>query len=366
MKILVFYITNRSGHHSAALAVKKAIEARDPASEVLCINAFGYFFPFAEKLVHLIYLFVIKRVPNIWGGIYDKPLITERSLLFKKWIHSRAIKKLKPLLESFNPDVFLCTQAFPCGVIADYKKKYSDPRPLVAVLTDFAPHFFWLHDAVDYYVVHCEESRLKLVERGVAPEKIKIFGIPIDPKFASRPDLDEIFANYGLEKDIPVLLIMGGGHGLGPIGKILAEIDEIEMRLQVLVICGINNRLYDWIRARRFRQRLLVFKFTDEVDRLMSVSRLIITKPGGITTAEALAKRLPMIILHPIPGQEARNTQVLVSSGAALKIDSPDEILPVLKKIFGFLKEERLFGECTRRLSMPNASLRLADFVLTL
>lgn len=366
MKILVFYITNRSGHHSAALAVKKAIGARDPASEVLCINAFGYFFPFAEKLVHLIYLFVIKRVPKLWGGIYDKPMLAKRSRVLKQWIHSLAMKKLKNLLESFAPDVLICTQAFPCGVVADYKREYSDARPLIAVLTDFAPHSFWFHEAVDYYVVHCQESRLKLMERGVAPEKIRIFGIPIDPKFASRANLDEIFANYGLERDIPVILIMGGGHGLGPIRKILAEIDLMAMKLQIVVVCGLNNRLYEWVRSRRFSRRVLVFKFTDEVDRLMSISKLIITKPGGITTAEALAKKLPMIILHPIPGQEARNTEILVSSGAALKIDSPDEILPVLKKMFGFLKEERLFGEGIRRLSMPNASLCLADFVLTL
>ena len=360
-RILILYITERSGHHSAALALKAGFQLKDPQAEVSCVNAFKYVFPLSEKIIHKIYLFVIKWVPIIWKKMYDNPKLIGRSQRIKDWVNSLAVRRLKILLNSFKPHVVLCTQAFPCGIVANYKKTYNLNTPLIGVLTDFAPHTYWIYEEVDNYIVPSEDARTLLIEKGVPQHKIKILGIPIDPKFATQLDREEILLNYGLKADVPIVMIMGGGHGLGPIKEALSFLDAAERDLQLIVVCGLNRPLYDWLLKAHFKKKILVFKFTDQIDRLMTIATLIITKPGGITTAEALAKNLPMIILNPIPGQEARNTEVLTKSGAASRMDSLDTLLSAVEKI---LKDRGGLLDNARLLSKPNSSGDIADFVL--
>ena len=362
-KVLLLYITERSGHHSAALAVKSAILLKDPDCACLCVNAFKYIFPVAERVIHLVYLSVIKRVPKIWENMYDNQKLFAKSENIKNWVHNIAVKKLKRLLDDFLPDAIVCTQAFPCGIVADYKKVYLSEIPLIAVLTDFVPHSFWVYDTVDHYIVPCDKSKDLLIEKGVPKEKIQPLGIPIDPKFAQNPDKRELFANFGLQPEIPVIMIMGGGHGLGPIKDIIKELESASRQLQLIVICGINKKLYNWINKTSFNNRILNFKFTDQIDRLMSISSLIITKPGGVTTAEALAKKLPMIICNPIPGQESRNTQILVSNKVALKLESPDQ---VLSEVMSMLAESDQYARADLSFSKPNSSIHVADLILNL
>jgi processive 1,2-diacylglycerol beta-glucosyltransferase len=363
-RILILYITERSGHHSAALAIKKGIELRDPEADVLCVNAFKYAFPISEKVIHRIYLFIIKRVPVIWKKMYDNPKLIARSQRIKKWIHGLAVRRIKAILDRFEPSVVICTQAFPCGIVAYYKNTYASKIPLFGVMTDFAPHSFWVYEDVDYYIAPSEEARNHLVDKGVPADKIKILGIPIDPKFAQQLDRLEIIFNYGLKPDVPVVMIMGGGHGLGPIKEVLSILDSLDRELQLVVVCGLNRRLYDWLIRVRFQKKVLIFKFTDQIDRLMTLSSFIITKPGGITTAEALAKNLPMIILNPIPGQEARNTQALIKCGAALKMDNLEALLPAVEEILGVRGKKGGILDAIHHLSRPQSSLDIADFTL--
>lgn len=365
-RVLILYITEHSGHHSAAIAIKAGLELKDPKVTIACINAFQYVFPFAERIIHRLYLTVIKNVPKIWEKMYDNPKLIGRSQWIKDLVHLYAVKKLKKLIGQFSPDVIVCTQAFPCGIVADYKKKHLSKVSLIGVLTDFAPHSYWIYDQVDAYVVASDDSREMLIQKGVPEGKINTLGIPIDPKFAKVLDQRELCANYGLDCGIPVIMLMGGSHGLGPIKEILSRLDDLANACQMIVVCGINRSLYEWINNRAFKKRILNFKYTDQIDRLMTVSSVLITKPGGITTAEALAKKLPMIILNPIPGQEERNTWILIKKSAALKIDSPEEITLALEKVLKIGRQQKgdgLFSN-TDRLSKPKSSLEIADLIL--
>lgn len=367
--ILILYITEHSGHHSAALAIKNALLLKDPQTKVTCINGFRYVFPIFERLIHKTYLTVIKKVPKIWEKMYDHPKVVNKSQNLKGRIHAKAEKKIAELFLKYTPDAVICTQAFPCGLVADYKRSTGSKVPLIGVLTDYVPHSFWSYENVDFYIAPCLASKKLLTEKGVPVDKIKAFGIPIDPKFSKSFDKNELFANYGLDSSLPVIMIMGGGHGLGPIRQALVNLDGSSSRLQLIVVCGINNRLYNWITKTKFKNRILCFKYTDQIEKLMSVSSLIITKPGGITTAESLAKRLPMIILNPIPGQESRNTHLLTNNGVAKKIDSPNDLLAVVNEIINQPRQGwagfSLFDKF-EQFSKPNASLELSDLVFSL
>jgi processive 1,2-diacylglycerol beta-glucosyltransferase len=364
-KVLILYITEHSGHHSAALSIKKSLQLKDPGIQVLCVNAFRHAFPFMEGLIHALYMVVIKRVPKIWEKMYDNPKFVGRTRFLKSWIHALAIRRMEYLIGGFKPDVVVCTQAFPCGIVAAYKETKGALQNifLMGVLTDFAPHAYWVYENVDAYVVPTQESLALLVDMGVAPQKVKVYGIPIDPKFSQTLDRRELLSNYGLKESHPVIMIMGGGHGLGPIRDVLRELDAAKEGWQLAVVCGLNEKLYRWIQAAHFKKRILSFRFTDQVERLMTMADVIITKPGGITTAEALAKKVPLIILNPIPGQEARNTEFLIRKGAAKKIDAPQEIQGAVRAVLSAPFSPFSLFDGVSALSKPSSSLTLAQFI---
>lgn len=363
-RVLIFYITEHSGHHSAASAVEKALKLNDPACKVLCVNAFKQIFPVIERLVHVLYLTVIKKVPVIWERMYDNPGFFNKSRFMKNFVNQTGAKKVKDFIDSFKPQVIICTQAFPCGIVAEYKKKFNKKVFLIGVLTDFSPHSYWIYEDVDYYVAPTQESKQMLIQKGVDERKILTFGIPIDPKFNVSCDRARLLKHYGLHSEIPVVLVMGGGRGLGPIKGLLIELDNSRLDLQIIIVCGVNVSLHNWVQGRLFKKKILNFAFTDQIDRLMSMACVVITKPGGVTTAEVLAKKRPMIILNPIPGQEVRNTDFLEKNNVAVKIDSPSQVSGAIEKILKESGDGSNFIASFQHLAKPEASLELSGFIL--
>ncbi|MFH1847751.1 MAG: glycosyltransferase [Candidatus Omnitrophota bacterium] len=367
-RVLLMYISEISGHHSASLAVESAIKTLKPGVDTLNINCFNYTTPIWERIVNKTYMGVVHTKPEIWDYLYDNPRILKRSKRIREFIHRANVKKLKVLFDDFRPDAAVCTQAYPCGMVADYKKLFKVKLPLAGVLTDYSPHAYWIYDNVDAYIVPSEEIGRGIARNGIKEDRIKAFGIPIDPKFSRQHDRALLMKELGLDPSMPVVLIMGGGQGLGPIKRILPEFDAIKKDLQLLVVTGINKKLYSWIqeKKRAFRKKVLVFDHIDYIDRLMEVSSLVVTKPGGVTTAEALVKGLPIMIINPLPGQEFRNTNFLLKEGVAVKIKSEREAAGKLEELLadpGALEGMRKAAGIHAR---PDAALKTAEYILGL
>jgi len=327
------------------------------------VNAFRFVFPIAERIIHKLYMAVIRRSPGIWERIYDNPRVVSRSGRIKEFIHRMGMRRIGRLIEQKRPDVVVCTQAFPCGLVADYKRRTRRPLTLIAVLTDFVPHAFWVYEEVDLYMAPCEEAREKLRIDGVPRDKIFVTGIPIDAAFSQRKPVKQVLERHGLEPGVPIVLIMGGGHGLGPIREVIEELDGSGVKLQIVLACGINKKLLRWARSRPFRHKAAVFEYTDHIDELMSVAAVLVTKPGGITTAEALAMMLPMVIMSPIPGQETRNTHLLVKYEAAVRAEGAHEVVGAIMDIL--LLPKRRYGIFSfwygmNRLTKPHAATDIA------
>jgi processive 1,2-diacylglycerol beta-glucosyltransferase len=362
------YISEVSGHHSATLAIEEAIKILEPDAQILNINAFNYTNPVSEKIVNRIYMGIIKRTPRIWDYLYDNPSVVKKVEKIKNRIHRFNSPKFKKLFEQFRPDVVACTQAFPCGMVAEYKKNYDSKMPLVAVLTDYVPHSYWVYDEIDYYVVPSDEVALRLHKKGVAADKIKPFGIPFDMKFNNPVSRAQALKNLGLNPSMTTILIMGGGQGLGPIKTIVKLMDKIKFDFQEIIVCGTNKKLYRTLKkkVRKYRKNILVFGYSNNIDTLMGVSDLIITKPGGITTAEALVKKIPIIIVKPIPGQEANNTAYLTRQHAAIKVDDPKDIDAVIEEVLLNPGKLNRMRESASRIAKPNAALDTARLLLDL
>lgn len=367
-KILLLYISENSGHHCASIAIEKALHKLDPTVETLNINSFNYTNPILEKIINRTYLSVVKRTPEIWDYLYDNPKVLKNTQKLREMIHRFNSGKLKTLLDEFVPDVVVCTQAFPCGMIADYKKTYNLNIPLVGVLTDYAPHSYWIYDNVDRYVVPSEDTGKKLIDDGIDPARVAQFGIPMDPKFRESVDKEQVFKRLALDKDIPAILIMGGTQGLGPIKELVRLLDKSYLNLQMIVAAGTNKRLHRWLagRVKAYRKKILVFPYADNIDEFMQISTVIITKPGGITTAEALSKGIPMVIVNPLPGQEAMNTKFLLKEGVALKALSPEDAVTLLEELLYNKNKLKIMSANAKALSKPDSSINTAKLILEL
>lgn len=367
-RIILMYISEVSGHRSAALAIEKALKELQPGTEILNINAFNYTNPIAEKVVNRIYMSVIKSTPRIWEYLYDNPKVMKKIATLKKNLHNANSPKFKALFDKFNPDAVVCTQAFPCGMVADFKEMYNSKLPLFAVLTDFVPHAYWIYDKIDYYITPCSEVTQQMLDKNVPAGKIKTFGIPFDNKFNTITPRNQVIQQLGLRPDIPVLLIMGGGQGLGPIKTIVKTLDKTTAEFQEIIIAGTNKKLYNSLKnkVKKNKKNTVLLKFVDNINELMDASDIIITKPGGITTAEALAKSVPMVIVKPIPGQEANNSRYLTQKGVAVKVDKPEDIGIIIEDLL--INKEKLSAmrQAARDIAKPHASMDTAKLILSL
>jgi len=367
-RLILMYISEISGHHSATLAIEKAVKILSPATETLNINAFNYTNPISEKIINRLYMGLIKRTPGIWDYLYDNPGVVKNIEKLKRSIHRMNSPKLKILFDKFKPDAIVCTQAFPCGMVADFKKTYHSRIPLVAVLTDYIPHSYWIYDTIDYYITPSEEVTLRLLKKGVAQKKIKSLGIPIDPQFNTKVSKETVMRRLGLNPDIPVVLIMGGGQGLGPIKTMVKSLEKVKPKLQEIIVTGINKKLYRSLKrkVKKYKKKILLLQYMDNVNELMGVADIIVTKPGGITITEALAKKTPMIIIKPIPGQETSNTAYLTEKQAAIKINKARDINAVIEDLLLHPNKLKRLSEACGRISKPTASLDIAKLLLDL
>lgn len=362
----MLYISEHSGHHCASSAIERALHSIDPEVHTLNINCFNYTNPILEKVINRAYMSVISARPEIWDYLYDNPKVLKNTQKLREMIHRFNTGKLSNLIGEFKPDVIVCTQAFPCGMIADYKKSMALSTPLVGVLTDYAPHSYWIYNNVDTYIVPSEDTGRKLIEDGIDPERVKVFGIPIDPKFALSHDRDLIRKKMSIEKNGPCVLIMGGTQGLGPLKEVARLLDRAYFNLQVIIATGTNKRLYRWLARRRFRKKILALPYAGNIDEIMEIADLIITKPGGITTAEALAKGLPMLIVNPLPGQEAMNTKFLLGEGVAVKAESPQDVIVLLEELLYNKNKLRVMSNKAKSLSKPDSAAGIAKKILEL
>lgn len=365
-RIILMYISEISGHHSATIAIEKALKTLSPQAEILNINAFNYTNPTSEKIVNRLYLGLIKAAPRIWNYLYDNPAVVKKVEKIKENIHRMNSPKLKNLFDKFKPGVVACTQAFPCGMVADFKKTYGSGLPLVAVLTDYIPHAYWVYDMVDYYVTPSEEVARRLEQKGVESLKIKPLGIPFNPGFTQPILKEQACRKLGLDPRQIIILIMGGGQGLGPIKTIVKSLEKAKGDFQEIVVTGINKKLYRSLKKKieKSKKKILLYGYADNINELMSVSDIIITKPGGVTTAEALAKKMAMIIVKPIPGQEANNTDYLMEMGAAVKAGSAKGVRAILEGLLSDRHKLAGLRNSAEKISKPNASFDIARLLL--
>jgi len=365
-RFLLMHVTTSSGHHHASRAIAHTVARLDATAHLTSIDAFQFISPAVRWAMSRTYHSLIRHYPDVWEYLYDNPSVHRRVRNLRALLHRYQAGKFRQLLDEVKPDVVVCTQAFPCGMVADYKRHHGLTVPLVGILTDHAPHLYWFHDEVDVFVVPSEQVRRRFLQRGVGEGRLKVLGIPLELKFLEPTDAQAVARQFELDLRRPIILIMGGGSGLGPLRLVIEHLDALPHPCQFVVLTGTNRALHRWICRQRFQHRILALEYTDAVPSLMGVATLLISKPGGLTTSEALAKQLPLVIVNPIPGQEAYNARFLLSQGAAVQAGSPTMVRQTVRDLLDTPERLEALRRRIAELARPNASLDIVALLFAL
>jgi processive 1,2-diacylglycerol beta-glucosyltransferase len=316
---------------------------------------------------------MVKTIPQMYRYLYHRAERATEVGPFRTWAHQFTAGNLHSLIALERPDVVACTHAFPTGAMAEYKRLYDPSLPVVGIVTDFAVHAFWAHENVDGYCVATPAMRDALRARGVDLERVGVTGIPVDPRFgASSEPRESIRGRLGLPLDRRIVLIMGGGLGIGPLSRILRSLEEArgshDEPIAAVVIAGRNaraeRRVLDAAECVGYPVR--VERYVENVYDYMHAADVFVSKPGGLSTAEALAAEVPMVLYKPLPGQEERNVRVLTEWGVALRARSIGELPRLLSSVLTDSARHKRMIDSARRYGRPNAAREAAAMIATL
>ena len=359
-KIMIIYADSGAGHRRAAEALYQVVTAYYPAAQVRLFDALQYTTAVFRRNYPRTYLYMVNHCPWLWGSFYhmlDNGRVDRISRAFRRQTNAQHCRKLERYLLHEQPDLVLTTHFLPNEIITHLKRRHGFRTFLATCITDYYPHIFWRDSGVDLYFTPHAELTPCLIEMGIPAERIRTLGIPIAPIFGQPGDRAGLRQKLGLDGRMTVL-ITSGGFGVGPVQDLVMELDRVAKPLQILVICGKNPRLQAELteRTARAHQSFKIYGFVDNMHELMEASDVMISKSGGLTVTEALAKGLPLLVLHPIPGQEAGNCAFLVRHGAGIQVKDADQAREVLERLLEHPAELASLRENMRQLGRPNAA----------
>ena len=317
MKILLLTVTAGQGHNQAAKSLCECFSNQGIENKYL--DVFEYINPAIKELLASGYLMSAKHFSSLYGKVYRLAEHSSKEQRMLKITNRIMAHKLVGYIESFCPDVIICTHVFSSLLIHAIRHKINPNIKSVGIVTDFTFHPFWENTSDDYYITPSELLSNQAKRRGIPTERLLPIGIPIKPVFSEKTDQKKARELLRLENKKTVL-VMSGSMGYGHVEKVIEGLDGIDEDFQIISICGKNEKLLKALDKKTTKKHLENIGFTDKVDLYMDAADCLVTKPGGLTTSEALAKNLPMIMINPIPGQEDRNAEFLLNTGAALKV----------------------------------------------
>jgi len=373
-RILVLSASVGAGHLRAAQAVELALRQTVPEATVRSVDVLELTNAAFRQVYGRAYLDLVNRAPHVLGYFYDlldQPSRSgkNRGDRLRRAVQNLNLKKFIRFLLEEPWDLVINTHFLPAEIIALLRKQGKLQVPQVTVTTDFETHRLWVNEPCDRYFTATEDGALYLRWWGVPPEvEVLPTGIPIHPVFSAPKEQAACRAHFGLDSDRPVLLQLAGGFGVGPIEKLYRALLDVEVPCQFVAVTGRNEKVRQQLQAVPCpdRHRAQVMGFTDQIDELMGAADLVVSKPGGLTTSETLARGAAMVIVNPIPGQESRNSDFLLENGAAIKANNMATLAPKVSRLLKDPGRLEALKATARRLGRPRAAFDVVERSLEL
>ena len=360
-KVLILSASAGTGHVRAAAALETVCRNTPGIGEVVNVDALSFTNKLFRDFYSKLYLALAQDAPTLLGWWYDtsdEPWKTDKMRLLLDRLNTRPLVRL---ISKLQPDITVCTHFMPAEIISHLITKKVIQAKLSIVVTDYDFHAMWLSRAFHRYFVALDETKAYLTLLGFPADRVTVSGIPVDPSFGRQKDRPSIRKKLGLHTDRPVVVVTAGALGVNPAEQVVKSLRQVTQKIQVAVICGTNPEAKERVEQEVARGpatgvEFLVKGYVEDMPEWMGAADLLISKPGGMTSAEAMASSLPMAIYDPIPGQEERNSDQLLEKGVAIKCN---EITTLGYKVGRLLAEpDRMqrMREAARQMGRPKAA----------
>ncbi len=362
-RIAILTLSVGSGHVRASSVIRRVLGEGNDNVEVRMLDAIEFAESWFLWLYVRTYWWMLRYARGLWRGIYERRQRKRHRMTVPHWVFRRGCVKVLRELKAYAPQLVIVTEIGAAEIAALGKREGWFNTPILAVQTDFQAEPPWIQPEIDFYCVGSDDAKSQLITWGISPNRILVCGIPIDPAFALPFDKAKVLKSLGLVAERPVVLVMAGGMGPVPLDQIIVSLERCGLPLQVLAVAGHDRAMR--VRLERLRGKVALnlhtFGWTDTVPELMAAADLLVTKPGGMTSAEALAAGLPMILTRPIPGPEESHVRYLLQHGAALHAKSFEEIPQLVFPLLSNHEKRAEMAQRARELARPDAAHAVAQ-----
>ena len=368
-KILIASASVGAGHNQAARAIAETLRPTVPGAGVEVVDMLT-FAPWCFRAYYAGgYAMMVTRFPRLYGlgfwsnnrpqgprrGMFERMRLLNERLFLRRF--ARYIRQTKP-------DIIISTHFLGPPLIAHMIRRGRYAGRQVVVVTDVLMHRYWLSENVEHWFIPAEPPAERLRKWGITPDRITVSGMPIHPKWTETLDRRKILADWNLPADRPIVLLAGGAEfTCGPIVRIARDIVARRGEAFVAVLAGRNKELLGQLaRTPEAGRDIVGIPFTDRVHELVAACTLMATKAGGLSTAECLAKGTPMVLLRPVPGQEAGNAEYFARRGAAVIAHNDNQVAGIVARLLADRDALARMAAAARELYRPGAQT-IADAV---
>ena len=322
MHILILSCNTGAGHNSAASAIREELEQH--GDTYTCMDALRLESAEFSKLVCAVHALTYRYTPKLYGKGYEKEEIGTISWVGR--LLTPAAQKLHSVLQAEAFDAVICVHVFAALIVTELRKLYDDRLPAFFVATDYTCSPYVTQCNMDGFFIPHPALTEEFLNSGISADKLIASGIPVHNAFQARQSQKVARATLGLPESGKIILLASGSIGCGPLTELYTQLgDQLSDNNTVVVVCGNNRRLVRQLTAIPVKTHSRILGFTDQISTYMDAADCFVTKAGGISTTEALAKGTPTILLNAIGGCETYNYQFMTKNGLMLGAESANE-----------------------------------------
>ncbi len=364
-RVLVLMSDTGGGHRAAAEAIMAASQERYPGElDFTMVDVFRHYSPFPFKYAPEIYPIWVNYGARLWGLTYIMSDAPFRSRFVIQSTYFSWRNNIQKLFRDHPADVLLCVHSLITRPVLKVLQSQATCPPFVTVVTDLVwPHAFWYDKKTTRCLVPTEPAYRRGLAYGLRRDQLHLTGLPVHPNFMKRLT-SKIDARQQLQidEDLPTVLIVSGGEGMGPLYRITQAINNKKLRCQLLIIAGRNQKLREQLESTRWNQPTKIYGFVDFMPLLMAASDMIVTKAGPATIMESCTAGLPIIISGAIPGQEIGNVEYVIKNEAGVLARGPQAVANTVEDWLNEHPEElQRRAENAKKLARPNAVWEIVD-----
>ncbi len=368
MKLLIITAPLGNGHNAVARAISDCFTTQYPDASCEILDMYEYISPHLKKATASGYFLSMKTLSH-FHDMASNAYTRQDEKDFNEYTPSRLAdaflaSRLRHAIDAYAPDCIVCTMVYAAQAVDLLKEHGAITCPCYGIITDFTVQNYWEDvEYFEYIVAPSEYLQPQFMRRGIDFSRVLPFGIPIRKQFQTKHDKLEMRKKFGLHETLPTILLMSGGMGFGDLPEYITSIEELPFDVQIVVICGKNEKLFEKVHALQTHNTMKVFGYVSNVDEIMDAADCLLSKPGGITTSESLAKGLPMLMIHPLPGVEDRNVEFLQANGAAIYITKTWQISDAIHLLFQCPGRIDRLRESIQAIAKPHATQDLCRHI---